>query len=117
MNPTAPAVPFSLADHQTRFRALISDLDGTLIDSEPLHMAAWNAICEKYHLPPFDYEYILSIGGMNTAEISRRRCEGRSDLDYEAVAREKIELYRSSYMQRVPLFPAIAALIDRKSVV
>ena len=29
------------------FKGIIFDLDGTLVNSEPSHLLAWNEVCEK----------------------------------------------------------------------
>ena len=46
MNPTAnpadsPSPPL---------RAVFLDHDGTLVDSEPIHLALWNTVLEKYRI-------------------------------------------------------------------
>jgi beta-phosphoglucomutase family hydrolase len=95
------------------YKALVFDLDGTLIDSEPSHMAAWNEILESVGLPPMDWDYIQSVGGISSAQICRMRCQdaGRTDLDPVATARRKTDLYISKYLDKVPLFEPIAKIL------
>jgi len=51
-----------------QIKALIFDCDGTLVDSMPLHMKAWeiafNSLNEKY-----DYDFLYSLKGMKEIEI------------------------------------------------
>ncbi|MCX7797480.1 MAG: HAD family phosphatase [Melioribacter sp.] len=49
-------------------KALIFDCDGTLADSMPLHMKAWEYSMKKYGLP-FDYNFFFSKKGMKELDI------------------------------------------------
>lgn len=49
-------------------RALIFDCDGTLVDSMPLHMKAWEAALRHFKTP-FDEEYLFSLKGMKETDI------------------------------------------------
>ena len=49
-------------------KALIFDCDGTLVDSMPLHMKAWEESF-KFFNETFDYEYLYSLKGMREIEI------------------------------------------------
>ncbi len=94
------------------FKAAIFDLDGTLIDSEPVHLLAWQEACKKYGLPEMTWEYLLSVGGISTVNICRMMCrENGLDLDCEKIAAEKTNLYRTKYMERVPLLDGIADIL------
>lgn len=95
------------------FKGAIFDLDGTLIDSEPAHLTTWQIVCRKYSLPVMTMAYMQSIGGMSSMSICKKMCEenGRSDIDWKAMAEEKSGLYRREYMQTVPLWPGIAGLM------
>lgn len=95
------------------YGALIFDLDGTLINSEPSHLAAWNEILEGLNMPLMDWDYIMSVGGISSSEIFRMRCEavGRTDLDPVATAQRKTRLYIEKYLKDVPLFEPIAEFL------
>ncbi|MBD1388999.1 HAD-IA family hydrolase [Neiella sp. HB171785] len=47
------------------YRGLIFDMDGTLIDSMPRSLAAWQQTCEHYGYP-YDGDYLHSLGGVPT---------------------------------------------------
>jgi HAD superfamily hydrolase (TIGR01509 family) len=57
------------------FAAYLFDLDGTLIDSMPVHLRAWERALQQVGLSvPFDVEFFYSLGGTPTfqsAEIFR----------------------------------------------
>ena len=55
-------------------KALIFDLDGTLSDSLPVHVATWNKVGEKYGFV-FDTQIIHEMTGKPTIEFARRVVE------------------------------------------
>ncbi len=55
-------------------KALIFDLDGTLSDSLPVHVATWNKIAEKYGFV-FDTKIVYEMTGRPTIEFARRIVE------------------------------------------
>lgn len=51
------------------FGAYLFDLDGTLIDSMPVHLRAWETALGRVGLRvPFDAEFFYSLGGVPTLE-------------------------------------------------
>ena len=46
------------------FPYVIFDMDGTLLDSEPKHALAWNAVGHKYGLPEISPAYLAQVGGI-----------------------------------------------------
>jgi beta-phosphoglucomutase family hydrolase len=51
----------------TCYKAIIFDMDGTLIDSMGAHIKAWQMACESYGYP-FDAEFMHSLGGIPTKQ-------------------------------------------------
>ncbi|MBQ9273845.1 MAG: HAD family phosphatase [Succinivibrio sp.] len=92
------------------FKALIFDLDGTLIDSEPYHLQSWNRVLARYGLKLMDEEMIGRVGGISTVKISTMMChdQGRDDLDPVMIGQLKTDVYRSQYMEKVLPFEGIA---------
>lgn len=52
----------------SRYKGIVFDMDGTLIDSMGAHGKAWQYTCEKFGYP-YDGEYIHNLGGVPTREI------------------------------------------------
>lgn len=72
-----------------RYDAIIFDMDGTLIDSMPVHIEAWRQTSEKYGFP-FAPQWHHSLGGVptgKTAELINQRYH--LGLDPAAVAETK----------------------------
>ncbi len=67
-------------------KALIFDLDGTLSNSLPVHVATWNIVGEKYGFS-FDPQIIHEMTGRPTIEFAKRVVEqyGLSADPYELV--------------------------------
>jgi beta-phosphoglucomutase family hydrolase len=53
----------------SRYKGIVFDMDGTLIDSMGAHNKAWQQTCEHYDYP-FESEYIHNLGGVPTREIA-----------------------------------------------
>ena len=93
------------------FKGLIFDLDGTLVDSMPLHVAAWYKTAPEYGLS-IDGEWIYRYGGVPSRKIAAMLGEAQGiTLDCDAVARRKTAYYVAMIGQAAP-FPAMLALVQ-----
>jgi beta-phosphoglucomutase family hydrolase len=52
----------------SRYKGIVFDMDGTLIDSMGSHGTAWQQTCKHYGYP-YDGAYIHNLGGVPTREI------------------------------------------------
>ncbi len=59
---------------RTKIRGFIFDLDGTLADTMPLHLQAWNEIGKQYNLS-LSHEEHLRYAGMPTQKIVEMQAE------------------------------------------
>ncbi len=77
-------------------RALIFDLDGTLSNSLPVHVATWNRIGDKYGFK-FDPKIVYEMTGRPTIEFAKRIIEQyKIDADPEEIVRQKQESFWNS---------------------
>lgn len=79
----------------SRYRAIVFDMDGTLIDSMGVHLQAWKQTCEHFGYP-FERAYIHSLGGVptrQTAVLLNKRYQLMHDVD--AVAEQKHQAWQS----------------------
>jgi beta-phosphoglucomutase len=77
-------------------RAFLFDLDGTLIDSMPLHEAAWKQWHVSKGLPFDDAGFFAATAGRTNAEILSGLFPGHSEAALWALAEEKEALYRAT---------------------
>lgn len=97
-----------------RYAGLIFDLDGTLIDSMPVHAAAWVQVCSE-HGYELDPEFIFSHGGLASGEIARElQRRGCQTGEVQAFTRRKMELYRM-HIDEVQPIAAVRDILLRGS--
>ncbi|MDB6128651.1 MAG: beta-phosphoglucomutase family hydrolase [Verrucomicrobia bacterium] len=77
------------------FAGYIFDLDGTLIDTMPLHYRAWDSAMREAGLPhALDEDYFYALGGVPTRRVAEMFGEHYSlRLDPEAVFHRKEALF------------------------
>lgn len=95
-----------------QYDALIFDMDGTLVDSMPRHLDAWEITSAEFGLP-FDRARLNEYGGIPTRKIVAILAEQHGlTIDVEAFARRKVALYME-HIQQVSVFPAMWELVRR----
>lgn len=75
-------------------RALLFDLDGTLIDSMPAHQLAWIEWHRRHALTMDEPAFFAATAGRTNHEILLDMLPGRSAAEYERWVDEKESLYR-----------------------
>jgi beta-phosphoglucomutase family hydrolase len=76
-------------------KALIFDMDGTVVDSMPAHFAAWSVVAEKYDLN-FSKERFYQLGGVPTYEtLEILSAESNRSIDIPEAKALKERVYRS----------------------
>ncbi|HGY5238885.1 TPA: HAD family hydrolase [Aeromonas salmonicida subsp. pectinolytica] len=94
------------------FQGLVFDLDGTLVDSMPLHLAAWEHTSREFGFR-FDADWFYELGGMPSRKIALLVAEQQqSALDPVVVTRCKTEHYVAN-LHKVAVFPAMLELVQR----
>ncbi len=96
------------------FAAYLFDLDGTLIDSMPVHLRAWAIAMERAGLRvPFDAEYFYSLGGVPTLESAVIFSEHYGvPIEPHRFVEEKEQLYLD-LLSEVRLIEPVAAFARR----
>ncbi len=79
-----------LADR--KLRAIAFDLDGTLVNTVPLHALSWIETCRRLGLPAPSMDYVLTLMGLRALDIARKLC---GDENAEKGLKVKNEIYLS----------------------
>jgi len=88
-------------------KGLIFDLDGTLSDSHPVHLANWNQLGRKLGFE-FDKKLIYEMTGRPTIDFARRIIR-ENNLSFSPVelVRMKHEAFRSAVHLLSPIVPVV----------
>ncbi len=90
-----------------RYDALIFDMDGTLLDTEPTHQKAWRQILAQYNMQ-YDLSDMVALNGSPTWRIAQAViAHNRLELDPHQLAAEKNRLVRSMLLDDVRPLPLI----------
>jgi HAD superfamily hydrolase (TIGR01509 family) len=92
-------------------RALLFDLDGTLIDSDPLHFEAYHQISARYGVT-FDEDFFSRhISGHTNATICAKLYPSLSVAEHERIGDEKEDLFRALLAGQARAIPGVQAAI------
>ncbi len=88
-------------------KALIFDLDGTLSDSLPVHVATWNTIGEKLGFI-FDEQIVYDMTGRPTIEFAKRII---SENNLSISPEEMVKLKQEAFWEMVHLIKPIEEVV------
>ena len=95
------------------FKAVIFDIDGTLVDSVDLHARAWQEAFERFgkHFAFEDVRYQIGKGGDQLLPVFLS--EGEIEKFGEELTEYRGELFKREYLARVVAFPSVRELFER----
>ena len=102
-----------MANESRRYRAVILDMDGTLIDSNAAHVHAWvDALREHGHpVSEKDIWPWVGMGGDNllpaAVGISKESEEGKK------ISERRGEIFKTRYLPGIQPFPGVRPLLER----
>lgn len=85
------------------YRALLFDLDGTLAETDSLHLPTWVDVLEPYGVGVDERFYRESISGRNTGEIIRDLLPELSDEENRSIGDAKEARFRERATELEPL--------------
>lgn len=87
----------------TPFKAILWDLDGTIIDTAFLHYLSWDSAFTERGIP-FSYQRFLAAFGQNNQITVFYNHPSADDHEIDAIVDRKETLFRQSLRTGVPLF-------------
>ena len=92
------------------FAGYIFDLDGTLVDTMPLHYRAWDEAMRAVGLKcPLDEELFYSLGGVPTRQVAERIAQHYGlRIDVDRVFHEKEKLFMEIQKDAKVIAPTVA---------
>ncbi len=107
-------------DWMNHFQLFLFDFDGVLVDTEPLHFAAYKGMCERRGVP-WDWDFkqfcIQSHGksqGIKEGLYRERPELYRQEPNWDVLTREKRAIYLELlHSSRLELMPGVGDLLNR----
>ena len=98
---------------QTQGKALLFDIDGTLADTDPLHLAAFNRVLGP-HGHSFDHaRFGRELQGFSNASIGERFLAHVPPERRAGILSEKERIFRELVSGQIVPVPGLMALLDR----
>ncbi|KRE02137.1 hypothetical protein ASE63_07115 [Bosea sp. Root381] len=94
-------------------RALIFDMDGTIVDNMRYHEAAWGRLLAEHGLPFDADEFFRRTAGMASREILAPLFPNADAAQIDALGHDKELYYREAYGPHVAPLPGLLPLIAR----
>ena len=93
-------------------RAVIWDVDGTLVDTAELHFQAWEALCRDLGRPFTRADFKATFGRRNPEILTHLFGTRFTVTEMDTLGVRKEELYKDAARQGVGLLPGARALLD-----
>lgn len=95
------------------YQGIIFDMDGTLVDSMPSHIKAWQQTCVDFELP-FERDWFYAMGGsptINTATALLKKYD--IEADPQLLVTSKLR-YFDEIKQKGDIIPTIFAILQQQ---
>lgn len=93
-------------------KAVIFDMDGTLIDNYPFHLKAWGLVCKKYGAPRSQEDIIRDLHGTNFEVCKNFFGPDVTFEESERIGDEKEALYREIYKPHIQPVDGLSELLE-----
>jgi 2-phosphoglycolate phosphatase len=95
-----------------RLRAVLFDMDGTLLDTAPDMVGALNALRGERNLAPLPYEVVRSAVSHGAARVVRTGFESVGEPEFTQLQQRFLQIYRGALSAHTRLFPGMLEVLD-----
>jgi N-acetyl-D-muramate 6-phosphate phosphatase len=95
-----------------RLRAVLFDMDGTLLDTAPDMVGALNALRGEHNLAPLPYEVVRSAVSHGAARVVRTGFESVGEPEFTQLQQRFLQIYRGALSEHTRLFPGMLEVLD-----
>ena len=95
-----------------RVRAVLFDLDGTLLDTAPDMVGALNALRQERQLPPLPYAAIRSSVSHGAARVVQAGFPDADPESQQQLQQRFLEIYRGALSRETRLFPGMDEVLN-----
>jgi beta-phosphoglucomutase family hydrolase len=96
----------------SEIKAVIFDMDGTMVDNDKFHMKAFQKFCKKYDKKLTDEDYIKNYSGRSNNQLMPKVFgKDLSEDDIKRLAEEKEAIYRKLYAPHIKPIPGLHEFI------
>ena len=95
-----------------KFKSVVFDLDGTLVNSMCFHIRAWQDVMKQYGIN-LDYDWLYARGGVPSRYIVKELIDiyNLKDVDACSLADKKADNYKSN-IHKVEVYPRMHAVLE-----
>jgi 2-phosphoglycolate phosphatase len=104
--------PDLLANISQRLRAVLFDMDGTLLDTAPDMVNALNNLRHEHDLAPLPYEIVRAAVSHGAARVVKTGFESVDEQEFARLQLRFLELYRGALSLHTKLFPGMLEVLD-----
>lgn len=95
------------------FKAVIFDMDGTMVDNTGFHKKAWIEFCKRHGIELAEEDYHMRISGKrNDAIFEILFGKKIEDAEYTKLDEEKEAIYRELYLPNLKQVPGLKKLLN-----
>jgi N-acetyl-D-muramate 6-phosphate phosphatase len=93
-------------------RAILFDMDGTVLDTAPDMFAALNALRAEQGLAPMNFDVVRCAVSHGAARVVKSGFPDAGEEEFAALVRRFLDIYRAALSGGTQLFPGMAQVLD-----